>query len=86
MLLPQKQEKSQTNCWDLGITSLICRSAWPAARQALQVEITTTANTDLGLVTLQLWGENQIETLLTEEGILLCTLLKNPPQNAVGLT
>lgn len=60
----RNRRSSQTNCWDLGITSLICRSAWPAARQALQVEITTTANTDLGLVTLQLGGETRLRPSL----------------------
>lgn len=50
----RNRRSSRTSHWELGATSLICRSARPAASQELQVEISTAAGTDLGLLALQL--------------------------------
>lgn len=53
----RNRRSSRTSRWESGATSLICRSARPAASQALQEEIPTAADTDLGLLALQLGGK-----------------------------
>lgn len=56
----RNRRSSWTSHGELGATSLICRSARPAASQALQVEISTAAGTDLCLLALQLRGKTRL--------------------------
>lgn len=56
----RNRRSSRTSHRELGATSLMCRSARPAASQALQVGISTAGGRDLCLLALQLRGKTRL--------------------------